>query len=97
MLYDLTEDPSKTSRDVKQQHPEWFKYMTIETEKLRQSVIWSANEEIKCVGYPISPDSQCYEDESPQCKSGWASTSNCNSHGHNIILGYNSYLFCTVK
>ena len=41
VLYDLTEDPSKTSRDVKQQHPEWFKYMTIETEKLRQSVMCS--------------------------------------------------------
>ena len=99
VLYDLTEDPSKTSRNVKQQHPELFKYMTIEMEELRQSVIWSANDEVKCVGYSISPDSQCYEDESPQCKSGWesTSTSNCNSHGHNIILGYYSYLFCTVK
>ena len=70
MSYDLAKVPSEI-HDVKQKHPELFESMKVEMEEWRQSVIWSANEEVKCVGYSISPsDSQCYEDESPQYESG---------------------------
>ena len=49
-LYDLAEDPSET-HDVKEEHPEIFESLEEELEKWRQSMIWSANEEVKCVGY----------------------------------------------
>ena len=52
VLHDLAQDPSET-RDVKQ--GQLLEYIKLDMEEWRQSVIWIANEEVKCVGNSISP------------------------------------------
>ncbi len=59
-LYDLSVDRTESS-DIKGGHQRLFESMTKELEQWRQSVIHSATEEVKCVGFSAyDTDHRCY-------------------------------------
>ena len=60
MLYDLVEDPFEFN-DVKDEHPKLFESMKRKLSEWRRSVIQSANDEVKCVGYSVyDAEPRCY-------------------------------------
>ena len=59
-LYDLLVDRTE-STDVKSQHQNLVQSMTQELEQWRESVIWSATQEVGCVGYSFyNFDKHCH-------------------------------------